>query len=493
MSAVDLSALRMKEQPSGGPPRRPLGPRLMLGALLLLAASIAASFLLPLLTPARKVRTAAVRAAGGAGGATRVTVAEAAGWIEPDPFPVVVRPLVEGVLQELELLEGHAVKRGETVVGRLASAPLLAARDRAAAALAQREAEWAQAAAVREVAESLLDQKADLRLTEARAREEVAADRGRLEAAKGALDGAEAEREARRADLLGQEKLDAAGGSYPVALAKARAAMRAAEAAVAEKAGELAAAAAELAMDEATWAIAREVLADPRALAGEVATARAAEAKARADRDAAKVELSVAERELGWATILAPMDGVVLKLLAAPGTEVGPAGEGVVSLYDPQRLQVRIDVPLASVEGVSLGQEVEVRSEVLPGRPIQGVVIRIQRESDLLKNTLQVKVRLVSPDPLLRPETLCRARFLAPAAGTEGAPGPALFLVPRAALRGGAVFVLDPRGGGRARRVVVEQSGEEGESIVVKGALSLSHRVILDPVEEGMRIEEERP
>jgi len=493
MSAVDLSALRMQEQPSGRRPRRPLGPRLALAALLLLVGGIAVSFLWPLLTPARKVRTAAVRAAGGEGGASRVTVAEAAGWVEPDPFPVVVRPLVEGILQELELLEGHPVKKGETVVGRLASAPLLAARDRAVAALAQREAELAQAVAMREVAESLLDQKADVRLAEASAREETAAAGGRLEAAKGELAGAEAEREARRADLAGQEKLEAAGGSYPVALAKARAAMRAAEAAVTEKAGELAAAMAQLAKDEAVLAIAREVLADPRALLGEVATTRAAEAKARADRDAAKVELSVAERELGWATILAPMDGVVLKLLAAPGTAVGPAGEGVVSLYDPQRLQARIDVPLASVEGVALDQEVEVRTEVLSGRATKGVVIRIQRESDLLKNTLQVKVRLVSPDPLLRPETLCRARFLAPAAGTEGAPGPALFRVPRAALRGGAVFVVDPRDGGRARRVPVEKSGEEGDEIVVKGGLSLSHRVILDPVVEGMRIEEERP
>ena len=153
--------------------------------------------------------------------------------------------------------------------------------------------------------------------------------------------------------------------------------------------------------------------------------------KRRAQRDVAKVELDIAERELGWCDVKAPIDGVVLKLLAAPGDTVGPSGKEIVALYEPQRLQARIDVPLASIAGVRRGQQVEVRSEVAPRSVTRGVVLRVQRESDLLKNTTQVKVRLIDPDPLLVPETLCRARFLAPKPEDPGAPQASpLFLVP---------------------------------------------------------------
>ena len=36
---------------------------------------------------------------------------------------------------------------------------------------------------------------------------------------------------------------------------------------------------------------------------------------------------------------------------------------------------------------------------------------RILGEADLQRNTLQVKVSLLQPDPKLRPEMLCRAKF----------------------------------------------------------------------------------
>jgi len=144
-----------------------------------------------------------------------------------------------------------------------------------------------------------------------------------------------------------------------------------------------------------------------------------------------------------------------------------------------------VDVPLASVGGVREGQEVEVRSEVTGAAAAKGVVLRVQRESDLLKNTLQVKVRLLDPDPLLRPETLVRARFLAPP-GTDGAPVE-LFRVPRGAVRnGGAVFVLHPDG---ARRVAVEKVAEVDADVIVRGPLTPADLVILDPVAEGERVQ----
>jgi hypothetical protein len=55
-------------------------------------------------------------------------------------------------------------------------------------------------------------------------------------------------------------------------------------------------------------------------------------------------------------------------------------------------------------------------------------------------------------------------------------------------VRGEAVWVLDPRGGGRARRIPVRVIGPSGDRTEVEGDLGLSLRVILDPVEDDERV-----
>jgi multidrug efflux pump subunit AcrA (membrane-fusion protein) len=249
----------------------------------------------------------------------------------------------------------------------------------------------------------------------------------------------------------------------------------------------------EVAQDRAALALAEELLREPRELAAADARARAALELARAELARAETELAVAERELGWCEVRSPQSGVVMKLLAAPGVVVGPEGEGLVALYDRKRLQARIDVPLAMVAAVREGGEVEVRSEVTGARVTKGRVLRVQRESDLLKNTLQVKVALVDPDPLLRPETLCRARFV-DATEEGGAPaGEARWWIASRAITSGAVQVYDPASG-RARRVAVEVLETRGAESLVRGELSSTQRVLLDAVEDGtrIRVEEER-
>jgi multidrug efflux pump subunit AcrA (membrane-fusion protein) len=255
--------------------------------------------------------------------------------------------------------------------------------------------------------------------------------------------------------------------------------------------------------------VAREVLADPVDLASMAAVASSRVAQAEADAAEARTARDIAKRYVDRLTVLAPVDGIVLRLESAPGSVVGPlsmsrgggaeapgssgGGEGsLVAIYDPKRLQARIDVLLSSAGGVGVGQQAELFLEALPGKTFHGEVTRVVSEADPLKNTLQAKVRVIDPDPLMRPEMVVRARFLAPkldavAAGGEAATT-ARLLVPRRALRDGAVFVVDPRRGGRSRRVAVTKVAEEGDFVEVTGDLSATHRVILDAVGDGERI-----
>jgi len=493
MSKVDLDALRI-DRGSAAPavaPRRPIGLRLLTAAVVLLVLGVVASFVVPLLLPVQKVRTERVRAAQADAQSTRVGVAEAAGWIEPEPFPIGVRPLVSGVLTELLVLEGDAVEKGKTVIARLESAPLLARRDRADATVVLRKAEVVRAETEAEVARTLLEQKGEPRLAVTQVKQTLVRIEQEIEGVRRDIDAAQAARDSRVADLDGQRRLMAAGGSYPVALAKAEAQLKEAEARIASLKTDLERWQGERSEVEARLRITKELLVDPRGLKGELDARLAFVEEKRAELHMAEVESSIAQRELNWCEVRAPIDGVVLKLHAAPGDHIGPTGKEIVGLYQPKKLQARIDVPLASIGSVRPGQGVEIRTEAAPGLVTMGIVLRIQRESDLLKNTTQVKVRLIDPDALLVPETLCRARFLAKTRdGKSEQAGPALFLVSRSAIRNGTVMVFDPADGGTARPVAVEEVGSADGAVVVRGDLSVTQRVILDAVKAGERVEE---
>lgn len=486
---VDLSALRID---AGAPPvpRRPLGPRLLVLAVLALLLAVAATFLWPLLRPVRAVRMAAVRPAGATATTASVATAEAVGWVEADPFPVVVRPLVAGRIETLEVLEGAVLRRGETVVARLASAMLLAAHDRAAATVAEREAALASARASHRLAAERREQNADARLRAADATAKLAMLDTRLASAREQVLRAESMLQGAVAAVTAQEQLAAAGSTYPVALERARAEADAARAALAAARAEVDGLARERAATAAVLALSEELLRTPVELVNAVAIATTDVQRAEAMLATARTELAVAERELGWATVTAPVDGVVMKLLAMPGDTVGPGGQGIVSIYDPARLRARIDVPLDSIGAVHDGQAVEITSQALGSAVVRGVVQRLQHESDLLKNTLQVKIGLIDPPALLRPETLCRARFLAPerAPGGEAAAVTA-FRVPAAAVQDRRVFVFDPSTG-TARAVPVEVVGEDGDARVVRGELSVTQRVVIEPVAAGEAVRE---
>jgi multidrug efflux pump subunit AcrA (membrane-fusion protein) len=89
-----------------------------------------------------------------------------------------------------------------------------------------------------------------------------------------------------------------------------------------------------------------------------------------------------------------------------------PDSSTALIIFEADKLQARIDVPLADASKLSLGQKVEIVCSILPELKFEGILTRISGEADLQRNTLQVKVRILNPDERLRPEMLCRAKFL---------------------------------------------------------------------------------
>ena len=138
-----------------------------------------------------------------------------------------------------------------------------------------------------------------------------------------------------------------------------------------------------------------------------------------------------------------------------------PIRRPIAVLFETGKLQARVDVPLADARGLAPGQAADRHQRLLAQyAEFKGVVSRIVGSADLQRNTLQAKVRVIDPDPRLRPEMLCRVRFLetrpaagAPADPETGAPPPTgdstrAVMAPMDAL-------LD-RAGGRATAWVVD-------------------------------------
>jgi HlyD family secretion protein len=349
---------------------------------------------------------------------------QASGWLEPDPLPVKVTALTDGFIASVHVLEGASVKEGE-LIATLIDTDARLARDAAAADLAMREAELAGLANSAKATEhKLAAERAGLVAAEADAEE--AADRlARLDRTHGNAV-PETERITARLDN-----------------SRRQAGVRVRQALIEQGGEELGG------IRQETAAMAARVAAD-------------------------KAKLAQAELDLARTRITAPFTGRVLRLLAVPGQKKMAIMDDVDSstvavLYDPAKLQARVDVPLADAAGLTIGGPVRIRCNLLPDRPFEGVVTRINGEADLQRNTLQAKVRILNPADQLRPEMLCRAEFLEPSAAppAPGVPGtvpgsnqPAAtgqiaVFVPESAIAGSEVWVCDPETSRVSARAIV--------------------------------------
>jgi HlyD family secretion protein len=487
---VDLSSLA---RPAAvlKPPRRAF--KRLLVPLLLIAgfAAVIFSSLGDVLRGAKEVTvTRPELASGGSGaaGPSSAPLVQAAGWIEPDPFPLEVVALTPGVVREVLALESAQVKKGDVVLRlvddgekiALASAEAVVAK--AAADLTRAEVE---ARAARETFEAALGvteadaaAKADVvgRAAEAARRSEAVVQgeaqvriaRAELELQRAlAADGAAP---AWAVDLA-QAKLDEAIGG--LASLKAEAALAAAEA---EKAG---AAATRTSRD-------KELRIDDRrardAAAAGVAVARATLAEAEAARDAARLALDRTQ-------VRAPADGVVLERLVGPGSTLSTDRPTALVLYDPASLRVRVDVAQPDIGKVAIGQRAEIRLEGRSDRVYAGEVFRVVKKADVIKVTVQAHVRVLEPDAFLKPEMLSQVRLFpleGPSSrlGGGASSGGTRVLVPARLVTGGGVWTLDPLKP-LARFKRVELGAAAGDKVEVLSGLNPSDKLI-DEGREGL-------
>ncbi len=354
----------------------------------------------------------------GAPKARAVPTVQAPGWLEPEPFGIACAALVDGVVESIEVLEGDPVSKGQ-VVARLIAEDSELRLLRAEAGLADAQASLAVARAELEAAERTWAEPVELDRKLSSSRSALAESEAELAQLPLLIASAQAtlKRTEIEADRVRQSADQNAANEFEAIVAEQHAA--------AQRAATEAIQARRPILEARIARLRSEVLAAERHLSlriedgRQLGVARARLGVAEAVLSRATVARDEAALELERMVIRAPITGYVQRRIKSPGDKVvrmmdDPHSSHLMLLYDPERLQVRVDVPLADAAHISVGQACEVVVEVLPDRTFRGEVLRTTHEADLQKNTLQVKVKVFDPDQILRPEMLTRVKFLAP-------------------------------------------------------------------------------
>ncbi len=141
---------------------------------------------------------------------------------------------------------------------------------------------------------------------------------------------------------------------------------------------------------------------------------KAAVDSAEAALAAAQSNVGVVATRLGETRIVSPLDGYVSSRKLDPGALVGPSS-GNGAILTVQRMDVlRVFVPVneRDVAQLRTGQDAHLELDALPGRSIQGKVVRVSPSLDPNSRTVDAEVQIPNPEGLLRPGMYGRAAIV---------------------------------------------------------------------------------
>ncbi len=132
---------------------------------------------------------------------------------------------------------------------------------------------------------------------------------------------------------------------------------------------------------------------------------------AEAQYQQAKANLHLAEYQLEVSIMTAPFDGVITGKWHEVGDVVNPMmglsgrGSGVLTLADPSKVKVTVDLPASEVELVRKEQKAYLEFNYLPGKRYEGRVVWVNPGADPLSKTFTAQVVCDNPGWEIKPGT----------------------------------------------------------------------------------------
>jgi HlyD family secretion protein len=471
---ADLRSLSRKQQESNQEPKIPR-PRFNWKTRVLIPSVVLFGFvtlfsvtLYRELLPSPIVHAAPVVVKNVKGASAGAVTVQAAGWLEADPYRSYVTALTDGVVREVLVLESESVQKGQ-VVARLVDEDARLAMERLSAQVREREATLAAARADLAAAQTEWENPVERQRAVQAGTAQLAESKATLEQLSAEIALEEAQLIRAKSDHDRHVGLYSSNSISEAEMVRFRSQFLAQEAKLKATRMKHAAVRENIAKCEADLKAAKDHMALRSEERRKLGRSQAAVLQEEALLAQARTALAEAKLRLKRMEIRSPMNGVVMGRLTEPGSKVviisdNPGSARVLSLYDPTRLQVRVDVPLAEAAKIGVGQAAEVTAEVLPDRTFSGTVTRVLHEANIQKNTLEVKVSIAAPDPHLRPEMLARVRFLAKVESDALNERKRVF-VPEAAIQN--------KGGSTTTWVVGQLDGDRG--IATSRSVKLGH------------------
>lgn len=198
----------------------------------------------------------------------------------------------------------------------------------------------------------------------------------------------------------------------------------------------------------------------------------------------ARSALSNAEVQLSYATIAAPIDGVIASVATQEGETVaaGMQAPTFVTIIDLDRLQVDAYVDEVDIGKVQPGQEALFTVDTFPGREFKGQVTAIYPKAVIQDNVVNYDVVVDILDEhggILRPEMTASVTVLLEKKAD-------VLAVPAKAVKrhqGKNVVYLARDGGRQMREITV--GWKDGQWIEILGGLKEGETVLLDPPAVG--------
>jgi HlyD family secretion protein len=209
--------------------------------------------------------------------------------------------------------------------------------------------------------------------------------------------------------------------------------------------------------------------------------------------------------DLGNTIIRSPIPATVLERNVEVGEFVTTGFVGdrgakgyVVSIADLNDLRVELDISQNDFAKITPRQPCWIVTDAYPDKKYQGAVDLISPEANRQKATVLVRVKVLNPDELLKPDMNATVSFLSPKklAATQGAAAttaataePPAIRVPATSVRDGAVFLVE--NGKAVKRTVAIVNTTGGRDVEIRKGLIGGEDLIVSPPEslqDGARV-----
>jgi HlyD family secretion protein len=209
--------------------------------------------------------------------------------------------------------------------------------------------------------------------------------------------------------------------------------------------------------------------------------------------------LALATVDLTDTVIRAPFAATVLNRNVEVGEFVTTGFVGdqgakgfVVSIANLNDLRVELDISQNDISKSTPGQPCWITTDAYPDHKYSGVVELISPEANRQKATVLVRVKVLTPDDLIKPDMNATVAFLsAPGAATSQpvVAGGQTIRVPANSVRDGAVFVVED-GKAVKRKIAIGLTSANGEVEVRQGLIGGEDLIVspADQLKEGDRV-----